>query len=82
MIEGLLWYDDNPKLTLAEKIEAAAKHYHLKFGIAPDTCYVNKVAFEKDVQLVNVDVDDMHVRVLRDEYVGPDNYWIGCSDSA
>ncbi|HID86222.1 MAG TPA: hypothetical protein EYP55_02460 [Anaerolineae bacterium] len=38
---GLLWYDDDPKRPFAEKIEAAARRYREKFGVRPNTCYVN-----------------------------------------
>jgi len=38
---GLLWFDDDPRRSLAEKIEEAARRYREKFGMDPDTCYVN-----------------------------------------
>jgi hypothetical protein len=38
---GLLWYDDNPKRPLAEKVDEASQRYYQKFGRRPDTCYVN-----------------------------------------
>jgi hypothetical protein len=41
MIEGLLWYDADPKRDLAEKVARAADRYHVKFGRRPNLCYVN-----------------------------------------
>jgi hypothetical protein len=38
---GLLWFDDDPRRPLSEKIEEAAQRYREKFGVDPDTCYVN-----------------------------------------
>ena len=41
MDEGLLWYDDDPRRELAEKIGRAARRYRQKFGASPDVCYVH-----------------------------------------
>ena len=38
---GMLWYDDNKKSTLEEKVIRAADYYHDKFGRAPTLCLVN-----------------------------------------
>ena len=38
---GLLWYDDDPSLDLAEKIGQAARRYRQKFGTPPNICYVH-----------------------------------------
>lgn len=40
MRSGLLWYDNSAK-SLTEKIQGAAKRYNQKFGVMPDTCFVN-----------------------------------------
>ena len=41
MRQGLLWYDDNPKRELAEKVGRAVQRYHQKYGTSPDICYVH-----------------------------------------
>jgi hypothetical protein len=42
MIEiGMLWYDDDKKRTLEEKVRRAADYYRSKFGRAPTICLVN-----------------------------------------
>lgn len=38
---GLLWFDDDPKRSLREKIAPAAKRYRQKYGAPPNTCYVH-----------------------------------------
>lgn len=38
---GMLWYQDSPKMTLAEKVNEAAAYYKSKYGVDPDTCFVN-----------------------------------------
>ena len=41
MIEGLLWFDANPKTDLADKVGRAADRYRAKFGCRPNLCYVH-----------------------------------------
>lgn len=41
MKTGLLWYDDDPKRKVEEKVGHAAQRYQEKFGRAPDTCYLH-----------------------------------------
>ncbi len=73
MREGLMWYDDNPQLELEEKVKQAVQRYQQKFGTAPDTCYVNDAALDKD----ELKVED--VRVLRKSTVPLHNFWVGCA---
>ena len=44
MKSGLLWYDADPKKPIWDKIEEAAQRYYEKFGVRPDTCFVNPSA--------------------------------------
>jgi hypothetical protein len=41
MKQGWLWYDNDPKKPLDEKLTEAALRYKQKFGIEPTVCYVN-----------------------------------------
>ncbi len=41
---GLLWYDDDPQMALADKIGRAAARYRQKFGRLPELCYLNPQA--------------------------------------
>jgi hypothetical protein len=41
---GLLWFDNDPRRDLKEKITRAAKHYRKKHGIPPNVCHVHKSA--------------------------------------
>ena len=47
---GLLWYDDDPRRDLAEKIGRAARRYRQKFGTSPDVCYVHPSALSGNGQ--------------------------------
>jgi len=68
---GLLWFDDNPKVSVAVKVERAAQRYWEKFGMHPDTCYVHPVtlacatALPKDVKLIG------------SGRIRPNAFWIG-----
>jgi hypothetical protein len=41
---GLLWYDNDPRSTLEDKIGRAAERYRAKYGRWPNTCYVHPLA--------------------------------------
>lgn len=41
---GLLWYDNDPRRTLEDKVGRAAQRYYEKYGHWPDTCYVHPTA--------------------------------------
>ena len=43
---GLLWYDDDPRLGLEDKVQRAAQRYHEKYGRWPNTCFVHSQAVE------------------------------------
>lgn len=41
---GLLWYDDDPRRGLEDKVGRAAERYREKYGRWPNTCYVHPTA--------------------------------------
>jgi hypothetical protein len=38
---GLLWFDDDPRRRLEDKVGRAAQRYREKYGRWPNTCYVH-----------------------------------------
>jgi hypothetical protein len=46
MKTGLLWFDDDPRRKLEEKVQRAAAHYERKYGQVPDLCYVHPSALD------------------------------------
>ena len=74
MEQGLLWFDNNPKTSLAIKIKQAADHYQHKFGKAPNLCLVNPSTLDN-----NADTGKIVVRPYRS--VLPGHLWIGLADS-
>ena len=43
---GMLWYDDDPKRTLDDKIKRAAAFYQEKYNLTAVECYVNPAALK------------------------------------
>ena len=41
METGLLWFDDDPRRQLEEKVLHAAAHYRHKYGQTPTLCFVH-----------------------------------------
>ena len=46
MNTGMLWFDNDPKTTLAIKIERAVEYYHKKYGCKPNLCLIHPAALE------------------------------------
>jgi hypothetical protein len=42
---GMLWFDNDPKVTLDIKVQRAAAYYRHKYGKAPTLCFVNPTMF-------------------------------------
>ena len=45
MKTGLLWFDDDPRRELEDKVLRAAVHYEQKYGRMPNLCFVHPGAF-------------------------------------
>lgn len=45
MNEGMLWFDNDTRRKLADKINQAAARYQSKFGQRPTVCYINPADF-------------------------------------
>ncbi len=41
MNTGMLWFDNDPKVELKDKIERASIYYRQKYGQVPNLCYVH-----------------------------------------
>jgi hypothetical protein len=84
MKEGLLWFDDDPRRQIDEKVQQAAARYRQKFGSAPDVCYVSEQtlasALRSGASAGVLDRDEMRVgdlRILPASTVRPHHFWIG-----
>jgi hypothetical protein len=68
---GLLWFDDNPKVPVATKVENAAKRYREKFGKSPDVCYVHPAT------LASANTLPKDVKLIGSGSISPNSFWIG-----
>lgn len=63
----LVWYDDNPKIPVAQKITAATEAYAARFGLRPNLALI-PVAESAEVQ--NVEVRPLIT-------INRHTYWVG-----
>jgi len=71
MKEGLLWFDDDPRRQIDERVQQVATRYRQRFGSAPDVCYVNAQMLDRDEMRVG------DLRILPASTVRPHHFWIG-----
>jgi hypothetical protein len=72
----MLWFYNDPKTTLAVKIQKAVEYYNKKFGRKPDLCLVNPSMLEGEKQ---VEIEKLTVRPYIP--VMPGHLWIGVAES-
>jgi hypothetical protein len=70
---GMLWFDDDPKRTLEDKVARAAEYYRQKFGEVPDVSFVHPRTLPEPRTVAGV-----MVRPART--IQPDHFWIGVRD--
>ena len=68
---GMMWFDNDPKIALAAKINRAAEYYQKKYGKAPNLCLVNP----KSMTEVLTKSGNISVRTM--DMVLPGHLWIG-----
>jgi hypothetical protein len=73
---GLLWFDDDPGHSLAERIGQAVAHYQARFGLTPNLCYVNPRALEQGAPAI------AGLRLAPAQAVAPEQLWLGVAGVA
>jgi hypothetical protein len=78
---GLLWYDDDPRRDLEDKVQQAARRYREKHGRWPNTCYVHPqvVADQmgQKLQVLCPKRQRIVIRVIPAPNILPHHYWLG-----
>lgn len=69
---GMLWYDNDPKKTLRNKVIQAADYYRQKYGRVPNCCFVNAASVE------DLDLGVLQLRTSR--HILPGHLWIGIEE--
>jgi len=75
MKEGLLWFDNDPRRNLADKVHQAATRYQAKFGYRPTICYLNQADLETEIEEVG------GVRVRPATNIQRHHLWIGIENN-
>ena len=75
MFTGMMWYDNDPKTALTEKVHQAADYYRQKYGRIPDVCLVNpKMMPEGEAR-------EGKITIRANRSVLPGHLWIGVEPS-
>lgn len=69
---GLLYSDNNPKLALGEKIDAAITAYKKRYDFPPSECHINPIHL-KDFNTSKVN----GVKIVPDDQIRSHDFWIG-----
>jgi hypothetical protein len=73
---GMLWFDNDPKIDLPQKVTRAADYYRKKYGEAPTLCYVNPAMLDKDK------VKTGKIEVKSSSTIMPNHLWIGINGAS
>lgn len=72
---GMMWYDDDRKQELGDKMGRAANHYQSKYGRVPNLCFANPKTLGKNPPK---EIRGMELRISGS--VLPHHYWLGVND--
>lgn len=79
MHSGLLWFD-NSKKELALKINDAARRYQEKYGMLPDTCFVNPNDNQGKGMVKGIDSIEILAHIIKvkeKSTIMPNHVWLG-----
>ena len=73
MKQGLLWFDNDSKRSLEDKIAQAVERYVQKFGHEPNTCYINPqmIGEGRTIKL------SKQIRLATAHNILPNHFWLG-----
>ena len=70
MKEGLLWYDNQGKIDLKDRIMSAVKFFESKYGYLPEKCFVNPATLEKPFEM------ERKIKVFPSDLVIVNHIWL------
>jgi hypothetical protein len=84
----MLWFDDDPKRSIAEKVERAAQRYREKYGVAPNLCYANPTSLADSPESVQPKTAAAggskglpRITLKHARSILPNHFWLGVADS-
>jgi hypothetical protein len=72
---GMLWYDDDGKRPLGEKVTRAVDFYKTKYGVVPTVCFVNPATLKDGPDSAG----GVQLRSARNVLI--DHFWIGVGEA-
>ncbi len=78
MKSGLLWYDASAS-PIDRKIADAVKRYQEKFGVIPNTCFVNDKDLKPETDPAGLRGELTHLRIAGKRTILPNHVWVGVS---
>ncbi len=80
---GMLWFDNDPKTDVAEKIIQASAYYHRKYGKVPDLCFVHPTMLPSGNNGASLPAEKLpNIKVRPSKSVRPNYFWIGVTKPA
>jgi hypothetical protein len=74
---GMLWFDDNPAISIVDKVTKAAAYYASKYGRKPTVCFVNPG------MLGSVSVDkNSGIEIRTSRTIQNHHFWLGVQPSS
>lgn len=81
MKTGLLWFDDDPRKQLEEKVRRAAAYYEHKYGRSPNLCFVHPSLLNGNGKKAKArKAGQVEIRAGRS--ILPDHLWLGVAEAA
>jgi hypothetical protein len=72
---GMLWYDDDHKRPIGERVARAVEHYKSKYGVTPTVCFANPATLEGAPDTAG----GVQLRSARNVLVN--HFWIGVGEA-
>lgn len=80
---GMLWFDNDPKTDVVDKIIRASAYYHRKYGKTPDLCFVHPTMLPSGNNGASLPGEKLpNVEVRTSKSVRPNYFWIGVTEQA
>jgi hypothetical protein len=72
---GMLWYDDDRRHGLGDKVDRAASHFRSKYGRTPNLCFANPETLGK-----NPPKEVSGLKLKSSGSVLPHHFWLGVDE--
>lgn len=80
---GMLWFDNDPKTDIVDKIMRAAAYYRRKYGKTPDLCFIHPTMMPDTNSASRLPHEKLpNVEVRASKSIRPNYFWIGFNQKA